>query len=228
MIDSLKHAHFEMQPLEARLQLSGAADLTGTTATLSTPAYAVAAVTVGTKALFAHDTLFAHDRGVDIFDSKTNQWSTTNFPQDFRCATAARAGTKAIFAGSSADASDTNLVDVFDSVSGTWAVNKVPRVGSIIQSASIGDQAFFFGRDQFGSSYVLSYNGKTSKWGVLPFPTFNDLDNMVAVGTKLIFSFTSDYPTVYDVMTRRWSLLPKTSNSPRFVDGIAVGARPKW
>lgn len=214
-----------MESLEVRLQLSGASDLVPSTSTLSAPAYAIAAVTVGSKALFAHDTLFAHDRGVDVFDSKTNQWSTTNFPQDFRCATAARAGTKAIFAGSSADASDTNLVDVFDTVLGTWAVNKVPRTGSIIQSASIGDQAFFLGRDQFSSGYVLSYNAKTSKWGELPFPKYNYLDNMVAIGTKVIFSFMYDVPTVYDVMTRRWSLLPMNSTSPHRIGGLSVGTK---
>src|SRR5580704_12482433 len=92
---------WSLETLEARLQFSGAADLTRCTATLSVPRHVIAADTIVSQALFvggySSQTGVDAETRVDIYNATAGAWSNTAVPGVFATAPSTVVGRKGIF-----------------------------------------------------------------------------------------------------------------------------------
>ena len=199
-------AIFTIEPLEPRLQFSGAADLAHTTTALPTASNGLVPATIGSKAFFPRDSISGL---VDVYDANTSHWSTITLPQPIRVDTTARVGSKLIFGGADANGGGgTNLVDIYDADTGNWSVAKLPRAGRLDTSAVVGGKAIFTGDDSRGNPYIIIYDSRTGRWQSRPFAYYAPRGPAVVVGTKAIFTGFSDHVIVYDGMTGKWSTEP--------------------
>jgi hypothetical protein len=134
-----------------------------TTTTLSQARHGMAAVTVGSMALFAGgafdscgsyncDKDNVQSNRVDLYNSSTNAWSTAILSQARSYLAGTAHGTKAFFAGG--DISVTNnlressRVDIYDSATGTWTSIDFPdssRRRTLLGAAASGRAVIFLG-----------------------------------------------------------------------------------
>ncbi len=197
-----------------------------------------ATAVVGSKVLFAGG--FASSNLVDIYDTLTNTWSTTNLSLDRYYLAGIGAGGRAFFAGGNSGSinNETNKVDIYNVGTGVWTSTILPWFGAQrLTAASVGDKILFAGGDYTNSYYyntVTIYNTNTNQW--LP----NAILSQYKTGlTSLVYNdkvyfvggnaedkdtnlkYPSDTIDIYDNATGTWS----TMKIPRLMDRHLGGKR---
>ena len=126
------------------------------TASLSLARGALAATSVGTKALFAgghNGTTNEINARVDIYDSATNSWSTASLSQARGAIAATTVGTKAIFAGGAVSYETASTqVDIYDSATNSWSTTSLPQASRDFAATTVGTKAIFAGGFPFSNS----------------------------------------------------------------------------
>lgn len=196
MIDSLKHAHFEMQPLEARIQLSGAADLTHSTSALPIHGYRFDVASIGSKVFFPGDDL------IQIYDAAKGTWSDAVPPVSLQLDVVARVGSKVVFGGPlRGTGQPTNIVNIYDSVTDTWSTSKLPRKVVLQSSAAFGDEALFFTRTTGDNTYAFLFNSKRLTWKIISPPPDGLPGQAFTLGDRAYLNSSRFF---YDFPRHRW------------------------
>ena len=195
-------------------------------ATLSQPRTALAATTVGSKALFAGGcavgavataesrTCGAGGSVVDIYDSSTDTWSTARLSVPRRDMAAASTGTKAFFAGGWTGTGEVSaVVDIYDAATGIWSTDVLVEPRRNLAAASVGAKVLFAGG--FGvnvrSRQVDIYDTATGRWSSARLSLARSQLAATTVGDKAIFAGgmrsgrESAVVDIYDDATGAWS-----------------------
>ena len=198
-------------------------------ATLSQARTALAATTVGSKALFAGGCAIgavsiAESRAcgaggavvdiVDIYDSRTDTWSTARLSVPRRDMAATSAGTKAFFAGGWTGTGEVSaVVDIYDAATGVWSTDVLVQPRRNLAATSVGTKALFAGG--FGvnvrSPEVDIYDTATGRWSSARLSLARSQLAATTVGDKAIFASgmrsgrESAVVDIYDDATGTWS-----------------------
>ena len=173
-------------------------------ASLSQPRTALAATTVGSKALFAGGcavgtgaTTESRTCGaggsvvdiVDIYDAATGIWSTDVLVEPRRNLATTSVGTKVLFAGGFGVNVRSRQVDIYDTATGRWNGAKLSLARSQLAATTVGDKAIFAGGMRSGreSAMVDIYDDATGTWSTARLPQARSNLGATSVGT-LAFS----------------------------------------
>ena len=198
-------------------------------ATLSQARTALAATTVGSKALFAGGcgagavaTAGSRTCGaggsvvdtVDIYDSSTDTWSAARLSVPRRDMAAASTGTKAFFAGGWTGTGEVSaVVDIYDAATGIWSTDVLVEPRRNLATTSVGTKVLFAGG--FGvnvrSRQVDIYDTATGRWSSARLSLARSQLAATTVGDKAIFAGgmrsgrESAMVDIYDDATGTWS-----------------------
>ena len=176
---------------------------TWSTASLSVGRMAMAATSVGDKALFGGG--FVRDQGippfesnvVDIYDADANpgeEWSTATLSQERSYLTATTVGHLAMFAGGRVESVSTpfstDTVDIYNSDTDQWSTAHLSVARGNLASASVGNFAFFAGglNDDGPSDVVDIYNAQTDTWTTTILSVARGALTATAVGNMVMFA----------------------------------------
>jgi hypothetical protein len=205
------------EALEPRVQLSGAADLTHSTANLSESRELAGATAVGDKVLFAGGATtsgLTDSAAVDIFDASTGQWSTARLSHPSLGVPAASADGKAVFWTG-------KVLDVYDARTSRWSTRKPPhdRVPVETAAVAIGDRIIFAGGAVYPNNRTDTFadvlDVRMGRWSTTRLPHPIDAAGATTVGGRAIFA-SGTIAEIYDSTTGRWSSadLPLYLNRP--------------
>ena len=193
------------------------------------PRTALAATTVGSKALFAGGcavgtgaTTESRTCGaggsvvdiVDIYDSNTDTWSIASLAVPRRDMAAASTGTKAFFAGGWTGTGEVSaVVDIYDAATGVWSTDVLVEPRRTLAATSVGSKVLFAGG--FGvnvrSRQVDIYDTATGRWSGAKLSLARSQLAATTVGDKAIFAGgmrsgrESAMVDIYDDATGTWS-----------------------
>lgn len=223
--------------------------------TLSQARGGMAVATAGTKILFAGGWLWPAKGSVasssivpyvDIYDTATQTWSTTNLDTLRTNIAAVAAGNKVFFAGGSRfnDSPEEQLfatVDIYDVLTNSWTVASLSEPRAYIGAAAVGNRVLFAGgkKDIYSnpSNRVDIYDLSSNTWSTATLSEGRSYIAAVTVDNKAYFAggYTEDrYYTnssrtidIYNDRTNSWSahhlLEPKGMCS-----GITAGNNIYW
>ncbi len=196
-----------------------------TTSTLSQARYSLDATTVGNKAMFAGGTIGQLESGefvmtdtVDIYNGRTEQWSTATLSQARTGLAATTVGQKAIFAGGTFGHHEaSNVVDIYDVGTGQWSTATLLQARHSLVATTVGNKALFAGGDAEDGSWsnvVDIYNADTGQWSTATLSEARSNISATTVGNKAIFAggyrggtdYESDVVDIYDAETGQWSV----------------------
>jgi hypothetical protein len=192
---------------------------TWTAGPLSTGRVKLAGAGNGKYAVFgggANDWIFAVYDAVDIYNSTTNTWNTSQTISAARYSLAgAAAGSKILLAGGM-DNNGTyfTTVDLFDTLNGAWTTAALSTGRGNLASASTTTHAFFAGGEN-GSGYsdvVDIYEAATGTWTTAQLSIARANLRGTACGNKIYFgggltgSTVSNRVDIYDITTNTWSI----------------------
>ncbi|MBP7166907.1 MAG: T9SS type A sorting domain-containing protein [Bacteroidia bacterium] len=187
--------------------------------TLSTGRVKLAGAGNGKYAVFgggANDWIFAVYDAVDIYNSTTNTWNTSQTLSAARYSlTGAAAGSKILMAGGM-DNNGTyfTTVDLFDTLNGAWTTAALSTGRANLASASTTTHAFFAGGEN-GNGYsdvVDIYEAATGTWTTAQLSIARANLGGTACGNKIYFaggltgSTVSKRVDIYDITTNTWSI----------------------
>lgn len=187
--------------------------------TLSTGRVKLAGAGNGKYAVFgggANDWIFAVYDAVDIYNSTTNTWNTSQSLSAARYSLAgAAAGSKILMAGGMDNNSTYfTTVDLFDTLNGAWTTAALSTGRANLASASTTTHAFFAGGEN-GSGYsdvVDIYEAATGTWTTAQLSIARANLGGTACGNKIYFaggltgSTVSKRVDIYDITTNTWSI----------------------
>jgi hypothetical protein len=164
---------------------------TFTTATLSQARTSIAAASVGHYAVFAGGTYFRYlspqalsaraypESTVDLYDTRTGQWSTASLSAPNGAPEVATAGDVALFYGNGA------TVDVFDAGSNTWSVTTLPPRFHGSSTVTVGGDVIFYGQ---GRSLMAIYDTATRSWTTARLSAARSDMAVTAIGNTAVFA----------------------------------------
>jgi hypothetical protein len=188
----------------------------------------ISAATVGTKILFAGGR-WSEDcpdcwgsSRVDIYDTVTHQWSTSELSMGRFGIATATLGSKAFFAGGENGDGAFNLildkVDIYDALTNTWSTATLSEKRSYIAAASVGTKVFFAGGWQEEHRWVPPttkvdiFDTHTNTWSVTSLSQARGYIAPVVHGQKIFFGggvkfgdVASERIDVYDDAGHSWS-----------------------
>lgn len=195
---------------------------TPATAALSQARQFLAAVAVGTKAIFAGGRCSSGLSGVvDIYDAATGGWTTAQLSQARWDLAGVSVGTKALFAGGTASGAPVvATVDIYDGQTGTWSTGALGSARSRIAAASVGTKAFFGGGYAVGSdsAAVDIFESTTGVWTTAALSQGRQMAVAASAGGKVLFAgghtqagSWSTVVDIYDTATDTWSTASLTA-----------------
>ncbi len=179
-----------------------------------------ASATIGNDAIFIRSGVSAAG-AVDIFDSITDQWtSSTLAGVRFMPAAVAVGSVLVVVGGTQTDPSST--ADIYNAITGRWTVSVLPIPILTTSGFQIGDQAFFP-----TPKGVDVYNSGSDMWSVMQSPKVV-MDAKVlpgtVVGTTVIFPENLTYTFhSYNFLTDRWSTIFLAGAAPTIESGATLG-----
>jgi hypothetical protein len=221
--------------------------------TLSEPRNAIATAAAGDNIVFAggfnHQSAAGVSSRVDIYNTRTNTWSTAELSEARGGAAGVAAGNKIFIAGG--DKSDvwflsSRTVDIYDVATNTWSATALRVDGIGVSAAAVGDKVLFagyIGGGALNSRVVDIYDLRNSSWSAASLSEGREYISAVTVGNKVYFAggqAPTTHPTtggsswkasnvidIYDYATNSWSkaTLKEGRVGP---GGIAVGDKIYW
>lgn len=218
---------------------------------LSQPRFGLVTGSAGSKILFAGGwTTGSHSTRVDIYDTLTHAWTTSELTVAERDGMAiGSVGSKVFFAGGgNNDWIDvTSRIDVYDAASDCWSTAELSVPRKYLTAATVGNKILFAGGgvwgplpggSQFnylvGTDVVDIYDNATNKWSTAALSegryelSSAGIDNKLYFGGGLHSMFTaSNTIDIYDAITNTWSTsqLQEAKASPAC---IAAGNKIFW
>ena len=188
------------------------------TAQLSQARFGLSATSVGDKVFFAGGiadstaTETNLSNVVDIYDTSTNTWSTTNMSQPRVWFSATSSGSD-VFFGSGDDGNGiSNTVDIYHTSTNTWSTVTLPHPRTFLSATSAGGNVFFGGGwNGAASNSVDIYNTSTSTWSTTTLSQARWALSAASVGNKVFFaggytgSNDSNAVDIYDTSAGTWS-----------------------
>ncbi|GAB4055113.1 hypothetical protein GCM10028810_66030 [Spirosoma litoris] len=186
-----------------------------TTTMLSVGRSTLAAASSGSLALFAGGFIWpsnpfsgagSFSATVDIYNSNTNQWTTSQLSEPRSNLVGASAGNKIVFAGGTTNL-ESNTVDIYDIDTNQWSVSQLPQLsGSGIAVTCVGTRLLFA-----KNGLLDIYDVTTGQWttATIPLPTRNL--GAVSIGNKALFAGglldtgRSNQVSIYNVDTNQWT-----------------------
>ena len=194
---------------------------------------AIAATSVGNKALFAGGSFWTSDgRGpyqtdqVDIYDNITSQWTTAKLSQPRTNIGAGYLGDLAFFAGGANGGifltNNYSRVDIYNNATSQWTTAELSLARARIAVASAGSKILFAG----GATYSFASGGSnipynvvdiydvaTNQWSVTQLPRLSGYITAATVGSKIFFA-NDGIIDIYDVNTGQWTAgtIPQAKN----------------
>jgi hypothetical protein len=146
---------------------------------------------------------------VDIFDTRTGEWSTSRLAE-LRWFQGIRVvGERAVMLGE-----PYNLVQIFDASTGGWTTSTPPApIDKII--TTVGDQVLF--RQAGSAGEIVIYDLATYRWRQVALSVFRDAYAVATIGSRVLFAGGSqpvqyrtpsrqiDVVDIYDAATGSWS-----------------------
>jgi len=169
---------------------------------------------------------------VDIWDTRTRQWSVKQLSIPRFQISAVSKGHKVLFAGGIlTNLTGYNRVDIYDTQTGTWSTDSLSMERGSMASAVVGDLAIFAGGLLQGADVtnrVDIYNFTTNTWSTTTLSQARCLPRATTVGNKVLIAggMTADFaaPTnrvdIYDAVTNTWSTA--SLSAPRSLIGAAT------
>lgn len=160
----------------------------------------LAIASAGNKILFAGglrgnvpiDSLFS-DR-VDIYDLKTDKWSSSHLSQGRSNLTATSSGNRIFFAGGEYSTNiSSNVIDIYDVTTGKWTIDHLSQASGYLQGISVSNKIIFAGGQtdsptMIDFSYVIDiFDINTNKWKS-DLCTTSGLKPLATLGNKVYFS----------------------------------------
>ena len=156
---------------------------------------------------------------VDIYNSLTNSWSTTNLSQARMTGAAVSVGNKVMFAGGRQVLSYSSRVDIFDVNTGVRTTATLSQARHAIAVGKVGSKVVFAGGECgsiINGSYTSSnkvdiYDDVNGTWSTALLSVKRERIAVGVVGTKIIFaggmnnSGYSNQVDIYDAATNTWS-----------------------
>jgi hypothetical protein len=154
---------------------------------------------------------------VDIWDTRTRQWSVKQLSIPRFEISAVSNGHKVLFAGGFlTDLTCYNRVDIYDTQTGTWSTASLTMERGDMASAVVGDLAIFAGGLLPGGAVtnrVDIYNFTTNTWSTATLSQARCQARATTVGNKVLiaggmtayFADPSDRVDIYDAVTNTWS-----------------------
>jgi hypothetical protein len=153
----------------------------------------------------------------DIFDTLTQQWTSSNISSPRSRLAAAAAGTKIVFAGGESSAGPSNVVDIYDVVSGTWTSATLSEARSGLAAAALGNRIYMAGGlnvSGLPSKRVDIYDVSTGTWSIDSLSQGRNFLSAGTAGNLVLFAGganstgTAAYTTVdiLDTISGTWSV----------------------
>jgi hypothetical protein len=169
---------------------------------------------------------------VDIWDTRTRQWSVKQLSIPRFQLSAVSKGHKVLFAGGIlTNLTGYNRVDIYDTQTGTWSTASLSMERGSMASAIVGDLAIFAGGLLPGGAVtnrVDIYNFTTNTWSTTTLSQARCLARATTVGNKVLiaggmtanFAVPSDRVDIYDAVSQTWSTA--SLSAPRSLIGAAT------
>ena len=224
---------------------------------LSEARHALAATSVGDKAIFAGGGTYSYEKSavVDIYDTTSGTWSTAALSQVRSSLAATTVDNKAIFAGGVWSSSCwatvfSDVVDMYDASTNTWSIATLSQARAGIAATTVGSKVLFAGgsysyapyQSAFSSNVVDIYDATTDTWSTTTLPVACSSMAGTSVGNKAIFAggvtdngtTIVDIVQIYDVDTDTWSISALSEEriglAATTLDNKAIfaGGRQRW
>lgn len=196
-------------------------DATGqwTTASLSTGRTRMAATSLDSLAFFGGGgsyvntgTIpnFTYSTRVDIYNTNTNQWSTSELSQARASLVAVSAKGKVLFAGGENSTSfNIRTVDIYDIATNQWSVTQLPRLGGArLGVNSVGSKVYFA-----ANNLLDVYDVNTGQWETGTYPQETIGISGISLENRAFFAggrltASSDYTNrvnILNTVTSQWT-----------------------
>ena len=160
---------------------------------------------------------------VDIYDEKTDQWTTDTLSEPRVFLTSVIAGNKIMFCGGLTEVNwetfeyvSSNKVDIYDLNTGEWSVDTLSQPRAFIAGAANGDLAFLAGgwvSTGSVSDVVDIYNASTDSWSTATLSVPRAQAAGASVGKLVLIGgggsadphTPTDIVDIYDLETSEWS-----------------------
>jgi hypothetical protein len=174
---------------------------------------------------------------VEIYDSATNQWSTSTLPDPGIVGAAVAVGGKVLFSGGHIaplpeDGDADNFVDIYDTGTSQWSTARLSGSIGAIVAATIDNTVIFAGADGQNESVVDMYDAGTGKWSTAPLSVARSPEAVVSVGKYVLLAGASSglgLPApdtravdIYNSETGKWSKARLTQKRQGF-KAVVVG-----
>ncbi len=158
---------------------------------------------------------------VDIFDSKTGNWTAEHLSHAVNSNVVIGYQNKLYSAGGFTDNGAIKTVDIYNAGFGNWSQTDLSQYKEHMASAVLGDKVFFAGgfavkpdfSGQFSTDKVEIYDTKTGQWTYDKLSKGRDWLEGASAGTKVIFAGGWDdvgnlqkTVDIYDTLTKKWSV----------------------
>lgn len=207
-----------------------------TTTNLSDFRYQMGSTTLGTKVYFGGGAIGAGTSNlVDIYDTKSQLWTSDYFDIDRSFPAAISCGSKVLFAGGiNSSGATTTTVDIFDTVTQQWSSAQLVQARFSIGAVSKGNRVLFAGGGDISMekeyAVVDIYNTETNIWTIGLLSEARAGMGTTVIGELAIFAGGFKFSTgtvtdkidIYNFSTGTWSTA--TLSEPRFFIGaVTVG-----
>ncbi|HAQ37051.1 MAG TPA: hypothetical protein DCQ58_00955 [Saprospirales bacterium] len=170
---------------------------------------------------FTTDVIDGAFKMVDIFDSKTGNWTAEHLSHAVNSNVVIGYENKLYSAGGFTDNGAIKTVDIYNAGSGNWSQADLSQYKEHMASAVVGDKVFFAGgfavkpdfSGQFSTDKVEIYDTKTGKWTYDKLSKGRDWLEGASAGSKVIFAGGWDdngtfqkTVDIYDTLTKNWTV----------------------
>ncbi len=210
---------------------------------LSVGRYQLAAASAGNIAMFggglinSNFTLASRSDVIDVYNSTTNTWSTSQLSLARTNLFAASAGNKILFAGGDTALSpfyQTKRVEIYDVASGTWSMEQLSMARAQMTDVSANTKCFFaggvYGTSNQRTDTVDIYDATSNTWSVTRMPTARNIAAGAYCNGKVYIAGGQGAGTggavgtvdIYDIASGTWASIP-FPNPRRWLTGGSVG-----
>jgi len=203
----------------------------------SPPRCKLAGVSCGSYLLFAggaNDWILSEYDNVNIYNTLSNSWSTSNALSAPRAyLSGASAGSKVVFAGGESGGLGlySDAADIFDTLSQTWTDTQISSARSRMAAAGAGTKILFAGGENAGTVFrtVDVYDVVSNTWTVDSLSVGRRGMCGVSNGNKIYFAGgvtqgnqVTNRIDIYDVNTGTWTI-DSLSQARHLISAAAVG-----
>ncbi len=187
--------------------------------------------TVGTKVLIAGGESNNYQDisdVVDIYDTKTGNWSTATLSQPRNALTSVTIGTKVFFAGGQSDPAhdDSTRVDIYNDQTNTWSTAELSEPRHYISPAAVNGKVLFAGGWNANGerSTVDVYDLKSGSWSSTSLSETTSGQWQAASVGNLALIATRNFVHIYNSQTNNWST-HSLSEGRATIAAVTIGAK---